>query len=148
MAPRRARAWRALVSAISKQAGEALHVSNLFTSPGQIALAERLLDLTQAPEGSKVFFANSGTEAIECAIKTARKYHWAKGQPERIDISAVRSIMTPPTNDIHASTSTETAVASTALERRYTPPMSRMIPRTTSQPVRLRSRMVVTYNSS
>ena len=33
-----------------------------------------------------VFFTNSGAEAIECAIKTARKYHWAKGQPERIDI--------------------------------------------------------------
>ena len=63
----------ALVSAISKQAGEALHVSNLFTSPGQIALAERLLDLTQAPDGSKVFFANSGTEAIEAAIKLSRR---------------------------------------------------------------------------
>ena len=63
----------ALVSAISKQAGEALHVSNLFTSPGQIALAERLLDLTQAADGSKVFFANSGTEAIEAAIKLSRR---------------------------------------------------------------------------
>lgn len=63
----------ALVSAISKQAGEALHVSNLFTSPGQIALAERLLDLTAAPDGSKVFFANSGAEAIEAAIKLSRR---------------------------------------------------------------------------
>ncbi|PWJ25395.1 acetylornithine aminotransferase [Branchiibius hedensis] len=62
-----------LVSAISKQAGEALHVSNLFTSPGQIALAERLLDLTAAPDGSKVFFANSGAEAIEAAIKLSRR---------------------------------------------------------------------------
>ena len=33
-----------------------------------------------------VFFTNSGTEAVECALKTARKYHWANGQPERIDI--------------------------------------------------------------
>jgi acetylornithine/N-succinyldiaminopimelate aminotransferase len=33
-----------------------------------------------------VFFTNSGSEAIECAIKTARKYHWANGQPERVDI--------------------------------------------------------------
>ena len=33
-----------------------------------------------------VFFTNSGTEAIECALKTARKYHWANGQPERIEI--------------------------------------------------------------
>lgn len=63
----------ALVSAISKQAGEALHVSNLFTSPGQIALAERLLDLTRSPAGSKVFFANSGAEAIEAAIKLSRR---------------------------------------------------------------------------
>ncbi|KYH43619.1 acetylornithine transaminase [Branchiibius sp. NY16-3462-2] len=63
----------ALVSAISKQAGEALHVSNLFTSPGQIALAERLLDLSKAPDGSKVFFANSGAEAIEAAIKLSRR---------------------------------------------------------------------------
>jgi acetylornithine/N-succinyldiaminopimelate aminotransferase len=63
----------ALVSAISKQAGEAIHVSNLFTSEGQIALAERLVDLAGAPEGSAVFFANSGTEAIEAAIKLSRR---------------------------------------------------------------------------
>lgn len=63
----------ALVSAISKQASEALHVSNLFTSPGQVLLAERLLEVSGAPEGSRVFFANSGTEAIEAAIKLARR---------------------------------------------------------------------------
>ncbi|RNI17788.1 acetylornithine transaminase [Flexivirga caeni] len=63
----------ALVSAVSKQAGEALHVSNLFTSPGQILLAERLLQVSAAPAGSRVFFANSGTEAIEAAIKLARR---------------------------------------------------------------------------
>jgi acetylornithine/N-succinyldiaminopimelate aminotransferase len=34
----------------------------------------------------EVFFGNSGAEAIECALKTARKYHWANGQPERIEI--------------------------------------------------------------
>src|SRR6478672_3264655 len=63
----------ALVSAISKQAGEAIHVSNLFTSEGQIALAERLIELAGAPEGSAVFFANSGAEAIEAAIKLSRR---------------------------------------------------------------------------
>jgi acetylornithine aminotransferase len=63
----------ALVSAVSKQAGEALHISNLFTSPGQIQLAEKLLEIADAPTGSRVFFANSGTEAIEAAIKLARR---------------------------------------------------------------------------
>lgn len=62
----------ALVSAVSKQAGEALHVSNLFTSPGQIELAERLLEVSGAPSGSKVFLTNSGSEAIEAAIKLSR----------------------------------------------------------------------------
>ena len=63
----------ALVSAVSKQAGEAIHISNLFTSPAQIALAERLLGIAGAPEGSRVFFANSGAEAIEAAIKLSRR---------------------------------------------------------------------------
>jgi acetylornithine aminotransferase len=63
----------ALVSAISKQAGEAIHVSNLVTSEAQIALAERLVALAGAPEGSAVFFANSGAEAIEAAIKLSRR---------------------------------------------------------------------------
>ena len=63
----------ALVSAISKQAAEAIHISNLFTSEAQITLAERLLQVARAPEGSAVFFANSGAEAIEAAIKLSRR---------------------------------------------------------------------------
>jgi acetylornithine aminotransferase len=63
----------ALVSAVSKQAAEAIHVSNLFTSPGQIRLAERLLEVSGAPTGSAVFFANSGAEAVEAAVKLSRR---------------------------------------------------------------------------
>jgi len=72
-----------LVQALTEQAGKLWHVSNIFTIPGQQRLATMLTDATFA---DVVFFTNSGTEAIECAIKTARKHHWANGQPERIDI--------------------------------------------------------------
>ncbi|GGL25489.1 acetylornithine transaminase [Phycicoccus endophyticus] len=63
----------ALVSAVSKQAGQLVHVSNFFTTPSQVELAERILGLSGAPEGSAVFFCNSGTEAIEAAVKLARR---------------------------------------------------------------------------
>ena len=72
-----------LVQAVKDQAERLWHTSNIFTIPGQEKLARMLTDHTFA---DVVFFTNSGTEAIECAIKTARKYHWAKGSPERIDI--------------------------------------------------------------
>ncbi|MET2973406.1 aminotransferase class III-fold pyridoxal phosphate-dependent enzyme, partial [Vibrio harveyi] len=72
-----------LVQAVKDQAEKLWHVSNIFTIPGQEKLAKVLTDATFA---DVVFFTNSGTEAVECAIKTARKYHWAKGHPERIDI--------------------------------------------------------------
>jgi acetylornithine/N-succinyldiaminopimelate aminotransferase len=70
----------ALVQALTEQAGKLWHVSNHFTVPGQELLAERLAEATFA---DKVFFGNSGTEAIECAIKTARRYHFVGGHPER-----------------------------------------------------------------
>jgi acetylornithine/N-succinyldiaminopimelate aminotransferase len=72
-----------LVQAVKDQAEKLWHVSNIFTIPNQEKLAKALTDATFA---DVVFFTNSGTEAVECAIKTARKYHWAKGHPEKIDI--------------------------------------------------------------
>ncbi|PJI94294.1 acetylornithine transaminase [Luteimicrobium subarcticum] len=62
-----------LTAAISAQLGTLGHVSNFFASPTQVALAERLLALADAPEGSRVFFANSGTEANEAAFKMSRR---------------------------------------------------------------------------
>lgn len=62
-----------VTSVIASQLATLGHVSNFFTSPTQIALAEKLLALTDAPAGSKVFFTNSGTEANEAAFKLARR---------------------------------------------------------------------------
>ena len=72
-----------LVAALKAQGEKLWHVSNIFRSPEQEALATKLCAATFA---DAVFFTNSGTEAIECALKTARKYHAANGAPERIDI--------------------------------------------------------------
>jgi len=69
-----------LTKAIQEQAATLMHVSNLYGSPQGEAFAQRLVDLTFA---DTVFFTNSGVEAVECAIKTARKYHSAKGNPEK-----------------------------------------------------------------
>lgn len=63
----------ALVAAVSKQVGEMAHISNFYTSRVQVELAERILEIAQAPQGSGVFFANSGAEAIEAAIKLSRR---------------------------------------------------------------------------
>lgn len=62
-----------LTAAVSAQLGTLGHVSNFFGTPTQIALAERLLALTGAPDGSRVFLTNSGTEANEAAFKMARR---------------------------------------------------------------------------
>jgi len=72
-----------LVAALKAQADKLWHVSNIFRIPGQEELATRLCAATFA---DVVFFTNSGTEAVECALKMARKYHWARGDAERIDI--------------------------------------------------------------
>jgi acetylornithine/N-succinyldiaminopimelate aminotransferase len=69
-----------LVEALAAQARKLWHVSNMFEVPEQNALAARL---TGACFADTVFFTNSGTEAVECAIKVARRYHAAKGAPER-----------------------------------------------------------------
>ena len=73
----------ALVAALTEQAGKLWHVSNLYQIPAQQALADRLVEATFA---ETVFFTNSGTEALELAVKMVRKYWHEKGQPERIEI--------------------------------------------------------------
>ena len=72
-----------LVEALTKQANTLWHTSNMFRVPGQERLAQRYVDLTFA---DFAFFTNSGAESIEGCIKIARRYHWSKGQPERIGI--------------------------------------------------------------
>jgi acetylornithine/N-succinyldiaminopimelate aminotransferase len=74
-----------LTQAIQAQAAKLIHVSNLYGSPQGEALAQRLCDLTFA---DTVFFTNSGVEAVECAIKTARRYHHAKGNPHKHDMNS------------------------------------------------------------
>ncbi len=65
-----------LIGAIQRQAETLMHVSNLYGSPQGEELAQRLVDATFA---DTVFFTNSGAEAVEAAIKTARAYHQAEG---------------------------------------------------------------------
>ncbi|MGH6728003.1 MAG: aspartate aminotransferase family protein [Pseudolabrys sp.] len=72
-----------LVSALEDQARKVWHVSNLYRIPEGERLADRLCVLSFA---DTVFFQNSGAEAIECAIKMARKYQFACGKPERFRI--------------------------------------------------------------
>lgn len=72
-----------LVGALTEQAGRLWHTSNLYHVPGQEKLARRLVDATFA---DTVFFTNSGVEAIECAIKMARRYQYGKGAPERFRV--------------------------------------------------------------
>ncbi|MDL2399185.1 aspartate aminotransferase family protein [Rhizobium mayense] len=72
-----------LVAELKSQVDKVWHLSNLYEVPGQEKLSKRL---TEATFADKVFFTNSGAEALECAIKTARRYQFAKGHPERYHI--------------------------------------------------------------
>jgi acetylornithine/N-succinyldiaminopimelate aminotransferase len=72
-----------VTKAVQEQAATLVHVSNLYGSPQGEAFARRLVDLTFA---DTVFFTNSGAEAVECAIKTARKYHHAQGNPHKYEL--------------------------------------------------------------
>ena len=72
-----------LVRTLTEQAAKIWHTSNLYGAPEGERLARRLCEATFA---ERVFFTNSGAEANECAIKMARKYHAAKGHPERFRI--------------------------------------------------------------
>ena len=69
-----------LVEALKTQAEKLWHVSNIYEIPGQKRLGERL---TAATFADRVFFTNSGAEALEAAIKTARRYQYVNGRPER-----------------------------------------------------------------
>lgn len=69
-----------LIAALTEQAGKLWHCSNLYRVPGQEQLAERLCAVTFA---DKAFFTNSGAEACEGAIKLARRYHFASGNPQK-----------------------------------------------------------------
>ena len=73
----------ALVAALTEQAQKVWHVSNIYRIPEGDRLAARLCEETFA---DTVFFCNSGAEAVEAAIKMARKYHAASGDPERFRI--------------------------------------------------------------
>ncbi len=74
-----------LVTALKSAAEKVWHTANTFTIPEQERLGQRLVEATFA---DSVFFTNSGAEAVECAIKTARHYFWAKGQEDRFEVIA------------------------------------------------------------
>ena len=75
-----------LVEALKGQAEKLWHLSNVHEIPDQTRLARRLTEVTFA---DKVFFTNSGAEALECAIKTARRHFYVNGQPERYRIITI-----------------------------------------------------------
>ncbi|MDP3517108.1 MAG: aspartate aminotransferase family protein [Pseudohongiella sp.] len=72
-----------LVKAIREQSERLWHTSNLFSNIPTERLAQRLVDLSFA---DRVFFANSGTEAVECGFKMMRRYHYHHGHKQRVRI--------------------------------------------------------------
>jgi len=74
----------AMVEALQSQAAKVWHTSNMFRVPAGEELARKMCE--RLPFADRVFFTNSGTEAIECALKTARKYHWANDDADRYEI--------------------------------------------------------------
>lgn len=77
------------VEAVTQQAAKMAHVSNFFTSPSQVGLARKLLEILAAPDDSKVFFANSGTEANEAALKLIRA-HGNAASPNKSRVIALQ----------------------------------------------------------
>lgn len=73
----------ALVKALQDQAEKIWHLSNMFDVPGQKELADRYC---RSSFGDKIFFGNSGSEAVELALKAARMYHYKTGNPDRVNI--------------------------------------------------------------
>jgi len=73
-----------LVQTVKDQSEKLWHLSNLFRVDGQHELAGKYC--SALPWAGKVFFTNSGAEAVECAMKTARRYQFGQGRPQRIDI--------------------------------------------------------------
>lgn len=76
-----------MVAALKEQGEKLWHTSNLFRIPGQEKLAQRLVDASFA---DTVFFTNSGAESIECAVKTAKRYHHGEGNEKRYRIITFR----------------------------------------------------------
>lgn len=72
-----------LVEALNVQSKKLWHLSNMFDVPGQQELSDLYCGATF---GERMFFTNSGAEAVELCLKAARRYHYDKGQPERINI--------------------------------------------------------------
>ncbi|RZV44007.1 MAG: aminotransferase class III-fold pyridoxal phosphate-dependent enzyme, partial [Acidimicrobiales bacterium] len=73
----------AMVKAVKEQAEKLWHLSNMFRTKGQYTLSEKYCAATFA---DKVFFTNSGAEAVECAIKTARRCQFVEGHEDRFEI--------------------------------------------------------------